>query len=279
MKTSSNGIDINVVQAGTGDTALVFLHFWGGSSGTWSQVIDKLQDSYRCVALDARGQGWSDAPPGGYGAQDHADDVLGVLESLHIESYLIVGHSMGGKTAQVIASRRPAGLRGIALIASSPPSPMAIGDEQRAQMKLAYSSREAVEWTLDNVLTGSALAPEARERAIQDALRISQAATAGWIDTGTREDFSLEVAAIEVPVVIVAGRLDRVDPVAVVQQHIVAHYPAAPLHLIADKGHLLPLEAPDAVAAILREFAGKTAGAMHSRPTRSQEITYSNAPP
>lgn len=254
MKVSSNGIQVNVTQQGAGATTLVFLHHWGGSSLTWSPVMSQLAQTYRCIALDARGQGASDAPASGYSAVDLADDVLGVLAALRVDDYVVIGHSMGGKTAQVLASRRPAGLRGIALVASSPPSAMAIGDEQRAQMRQAYATPESVAWTLDNVLTGSPTSAAARAQAVTDSLRISQAATQGWIEIGTREDFSADVARIDVPVVIVAGELDRVDPIDVVRQHIVVHFADAPLHVLPAKGHLLPIEAPDEVAAIVRGF-------------------------
>ncbi|MDM0005441.1 alpha/beta hydrolase [Variovorax sp. J22G73] len=255
MKILANSVHLEVSQQGAGDMALVFLHYWGGSSRTWAPVVSRLSDTFRCVALDGRGQGSSEAPTEGYSAVDLADDVLAAVEQLGIGDYILVGHSMGGKTAQVAASRRPIGLRGIAMVASSPPSPMQIDDVQRAQMTKAYANREAVEWTLDNVLTGSPLSREAREQAIEDALRLSPQASLGWIDTGTREDFSHRVAAIDVPVVIVAGELDRVDPVAVVRDHIAVRYPQAAVHLIPNRGHLLPVEAPREVADILRTFA------------------------
>lgn len=255
MKVLANGIRIEVAKEGAGNPTLVFLHFWGGSSRTWSPVIAQLSGNLRCVALDGRGQGGSDAPASGYSTVDLADDVLAVIDELGIDNYILVGHSMGGKTAQVVASRRPAGLRGLALIASSPPSPMQLGDEQRAQMRQAYAGREAVEGALDHMLLGSALSPALREQAIADALRISPQAMHGWIDTGTREDFSADVARIDVPVVIVAGEMDRVDPVAVVREHIVPHFKGAALHVLAGRGHLLPIEAADEVAGILRDFA------------------------
>ena len=107
---------------------VMFLHFWGGSSREWSSVIDGLSPRFHCVALDARGSGASDAPTSGYGIADLADDVEGVIAALKLKSYVLVGHSMGGKTAQLLASRRPQGLRGLALVASSPPTPMATSE-------------------------------------------------------------------------------------------------------------------------------------------------------
>ena len=59
-----------------------------------------------------------------YRIADLAADAEGVIETLGLQRYVLVGHSMGGKFAQLIASRRPRGLEGLVLVAPSPPSPM-----------------------------------------------------------------------------------------------------------------------------------------------------------
>ena len=255
MKVNTNGTSLNIADSGHGDTTLVFLHHWGGSSRTWSEVTAALSDRFRCVAIDARGAGDSDAPATGYTTSDHADDALGVIATLKLERYILVGHSMGGKAAQLLASRRPKGLLGVVLVASSPPSPMAIGDEQRAQMKGAYSSATSVNWSLDNVLVGSPISSKVREQLVIDALRLSPPAVAGWIDVGGREDISFDVDKIAVPVAIMAGTIDHVDTPEIVQSKIVPHYPTASVHMLAGKGHLLPVEAPAEIVQVVSEFA------------------------
>ena len=66
MKISSYGIQLNVNDTGAGDIALISQHHWGGSSLTWKEVVVRLRDRFRCVAIDARGAGDSDAPAAGY---------------------------------------------------------------------------------------------------------------------------------------------------------------------------------------------------------------------
>jgi pimeloyl-ACP methyl ester carboxylesterase len=46
MKVTVKGVNLNVAQAGSGEHALVFLHFWGGSSREWSSVIDGLSPRF-----------------------------------------------------------------------------------------------------------------------------------------------------------------------------------------------------------------------------------------
>jgi pimeloyl-ACP methyl ester carboxylesterase len=188
--------------------------------------------------------------------------VLAVIRALDPARYILVGHSMGGKASQWLAAQRPSGLVGLALIASSPPSPMPIDESQREQMRKAYADRDAIEWSLDNVLVGSPIAETDREQLVADALRLSLPARQGWLDIGSREDFSSQVAAIEVPVLIVAGELDRVDPTALVKEHILPCYPSASVRFLVGKGHLLPVEAPVEVAELVGDFATAAARRM-----------------
>lgn len=123
MKIETNGTKIHVRQQGGGELALVFLHYYGGSSRTWDAVAAKLSARYRIVAIDHRGWGESDAPAHGYGLADLSADAEGVIKALGLQRYILVGHSMGGKVAQLMASRRPAGLEGLVLIAPSRPRP------------------------------------------------------------------------------------------------------------------------------------------------------------
>ena len=77
-----NGVRIHAREQGTGEPALVFLHYWGGSLRTWTSVVDELSKEYRTVAMDHRGWGDSEAPPTGYGISDLANDAQGVVDAL-----------------------------------------------------------------------------------------------------------------------------------------------------------------------------------------------------
>ncbi len=126
MNIASNGIRLHVARQGTGSTTLVFLHYWGGSSRTWRHVISHLDADFETVAIDQRGWGQSDRPSSGYALADLANDAQGVIDALRLDRYILVGHSMGGKVSQLLASRRAPGLVGLVLVAPSPPSPLAL---------------------------------------------------------------------------------------------------------------------------------------------------------
>ena len=69
------------------------------------------------MAYNARGWGKSDKTLAGYKLADLADEALSLVKALGIRQYVLVGHSMGGKVAQLAASRRPEGLSGLILVA------------------------------------------------------------------------------------------------------------------------------------------------------------------
>ncbi|OBR46251.1 alpha/beta fold hydrolase [Paraburkholderia tropica] len=255
MDIETNGTRIHVAQRGNGEMALVFLHYYGGSSRTWDRVASELSARYRIVATDHRGWGASAAPSDGYGIAELAADAEGVIDTLGLQRYILVGHSMGGKLAQLIASRRPAGLEGLVLVAPSPPSPMLLSKEERATLTGAYQSRESVEFVIDHVLTARKLDASCREQIIEDSLKAAPQAKAAWPNVAMREDISAAVGSIDVPTIVVTGELDQVDRFSTLQAELLPHIPHATTHFVSDAGHLLPLETPVEVATIIGRFA------------------------
>ncbi|ASL46167.1 2-(acetamidomethylene)succinate hydrolase [Burkholderia sp. AD24] len=260
MEIRSNGTRIHVSQRGSGELALVFLHYYGGSSRTRDAVANALSDRYRIVATDHRGWGDSAAPDEGYRVADLAADAEGVIEALALQRYVLIGHSMGGKVAQLIASRRPRGLEGLVLVAPSPPSPMLLSDEQRATLTGAYQSRESVEFVIDHVLTAKPLDAACREQVIGDSLKAAPQAKAGWPNVAMREDITEAMASIDAPAIVISGELDQVDRVATLQAELLPRIPHAALYVLPGVGHLSPLEAPAGVARLIARFVAAIEG-------------------
>ncbi|GLU32465.1 alpha/beta hydrolase [Trinickia caryophylli] len=254
MQIRTRGTTIHVETQGSGNPALVFLHYWGGSSRTWDGVARELRADHEIVAIDHRGWGESGVPDEGYGIADMANDAQDVIEALGLRRYVLVGHSMGGKVAQLLASRRPTGLEGLVLVAPSPPSAMALPDEQRKAMAGAYDSRESICWVLDHVLTAQRLSNESREQVIADSLRGARKAKEAWPNAAMLEDITADVGFVDVPVQVIAGELDQVDRVETLQKELLSRMAGARLHVLPGIGHLSPLEAPSAVAALIGEF-------------------------
>ena len=249
-----NNTNINVIETGSGLPALVMLHYFGGSAKEWAQVMNKLADSYRCVAIDMRGHGDSDAPPAGYSVASMAHDVLGVVESLNLTDYILVGHSMSGKVALYVASMQPAGLRSLVLVAPSPPLPEPIPEADRQDMLNTHGKRTAAEKTADTI-TVKPLPASVMEQIVADNLRTANVAWRAWLTEGSREDISAQMATVNVPVAILAGMADKALPPDVQPAMTLPYLPRATFDTVTDAGHLLPYEVPDVLANFIRQRA------------------------
>lgn len=273
MMIEANGIELHVEQRGAGGPALVFLHYWGGSSRTWQHVVDALSPDYRTVAIDQRGWGKSASPPAGYALSDLADDALALVDALHLESYLLVGHSMGGKVAQLAASRRPRGLRGLVLVAPAPPTPLALPLDARQGMVHAYDSRESIVATVQQVLAPGGLSDGDLDTVIADSLAGALQAKSAWPLATSQEDITADVPKIDVPVIVISGEHDRVDPPEVLLRELLPRIPQAKLVVLPGVGHLLPLEAPTELTNVIKAFVlAQTKGGFFALPEAQREV-------
>ncbi|PZS02525.1 MAG: alpha/beta hydrolase [Candidatus Chloroheliales bacterium] len=243
MKTELNGVTYNIYQQGSGDPALVFLHYFGGSSRAWAAVIAPLAKEFRCIAPDLRGFGDSAAPPSGYSVRDYVADVVALVDTLELMHYVVVGHSMGGKFALAFAARQPRGLTSLVLLAPSPPTPEPMDDRERQRLLDGFGKPAATAETLRKI-TAQPLPAPLREQFIEDNLRSSKAAWDAWLEHGSREDVSDQMSGVNVPVVALSGTKDRAIPTDVVEREVVQWIKATRLTTLPDVGHLLPLEAP-----------------------------------
>jgi pimeloyl-ACP methyl ester carboxylesterase len=107
------------------------------------------------------------------------------------------------------------------------------------------------------MLTHGGLTPELRRQVVEDSLRGGDEARLEWPRQGLVQDVSADISAIEVPVLVLAGSHDKVDPPSVLADHLLPLIPTATLTVLKDTGHLSPLEVPDQVAAHIGAFVAQ----------------------
>lgn len=162
---------------------------------------------------------------------------------------------MGGKVAQLVAGRNYIpGLKGMVLIAPAPPTPLVLPEDMRLQQVMAYETRDAAEFVVRNVLTASKIDEQDVKNLVDDMMRGNEFAKKAWPEYGMGEDVREKAKKISVPVVIVAGELDRVETVERVKGEVLPNIKRAEMVVIEGVGHLLPIEAPSKVAQAVTEL-------------------------
>jgi pimeloyl-ACP methyl ester carboxylesterase len=245
--------EIYAEEEGEGSPTLVFIHYWGGSRRTWSEVMARLSKRFRCIAVDLRGWGKSDRGADNYSLFAQADDIEGVIGALTVKDFVLVGHSMGGKIAQILAGRRPAGLRAVVLVAPAPPTPLRVPDAQKQSMLASYTTPEGIGDAL-KIIAQRPLTIAQRLQVTEDSLGGAEAAKVEWVSQGMPLDISKEVSSINVPVCVIAGSADQVEKEVALREAILPLIPQAKFKTIEGVGHLSPLEAPAEVAEAISAF-------------------------
>lgn len=112
-----DGVRLAYTEAGTGPGVLL-LHGMACDRTQMDGQLAHLADRYRCVSLDLRGHGDSDAPATGYRTDDLVDDIVHVMGALDLAPSVVIGHSRGGSLALALASTHPDLVRAIVLLDS-----------------------------------------------------------------------------------------------------------------------------------------------------------------
>ena len=97
-----------------GAEPLVLLHALGECAADWDGVAAAFAQRRRVYAPDLRGHGRSDWP-GGYSVEQMEADVLGFLDALRLDRVDLIGHSMGGLVAYLLAGDHPERVRRLIL--------------------------------------------------------------------------------------------------------------------------------------------------------------------
>jgi pimeloyl-ACP methyl ester carboxylesterase len=125
---------------------LLLLHGLAGHAGEWAATAAWLRPIYRVIALEQRGHGRSTRRPQDCSCPAFVDDAAFALEHLAAEPAVVLGQSLGGKVAFLLAARRPELVRGLVVAEADPePDPQAFASvtEWLSSWPVPFSDREA----------------------------------------------------------------------------------------------------------------------------------------
>jgi len=260
---------LQFTEAGQGGRPVMLVHGFTADAEEVAGVLGPLADhGWHAVAPDLRGHGRSHRPtdPDAYSFELMAADVLGLADDRGWDRFALVGHSMGGAVAQVIALDHPERLTGLVLASTFHGPVPGIG------MELVELGRWVVR---ESGMTGLAEAMAARRddspesiaafERLQEAVpgyveqsraRLEATSPDMWMALAPRfvdqPDRLERLARLDVPTAVIVGELDATmgDDC----RRLADAIPGATLAVITDAGHVPQLEQPEAWWAALSEF-------------------------
>lgn len=245
---------------------LVFLAGWTLDADMWNYQTALLAAAgLRCIAYDRRGHGRSSDPGGGYDYDTLADDLEAVLDALDLSGVTLVGHSFAsGEIVRYLSRHGARRVNGIALLApGATPYLLKTADNptgvdasllaaSREEMMASFpdwierraegyfspgTSRAVIRWTADSMLRAS----------FHAALELNR------VQTST--DFRRELAAIDVPALILHGDRDASAPLEVTGRPTAVALPRATLKVYEGGTHGMYFNLAARVNTDLRAFA------------------------
>jgi pimeloyl-ACP methyl ester carboxylesterase len=280
------GARIHYLERGTGPT-LLLIHGLGASMRVFTHsLLERLAGEFRVVLMERPGSGESTrAPRACARVRSQAATVSAFIDALGLERPLLVGHSLGGAVALAVALEHPEQVGGLALVAPLANVQGTVPPVFRRLIITSHALRKLTAWTVAtpaSILRG----PQVLDTLFGPDAVPPDYGTAGGGLLGLRpKSFcaaSEDLVALEgelpalvgryrelrVPVGILYGTGDRVLDHRLHGVEVATMIEGAELELI-EGGHMLPLTAPDVVAAFVRkvaerslsaEAAGQTAG-------------------
>ena len=101
------GVRTRVIESGTSEKVLIFLHGTGGHAEAYLKNIASHSEHFRVMAIDMVGHGYTDAPDISYDMQCYVDFLLNFLDGIGVEKAYISGESLGATVAAWFAIAHP----------------------------------------------------------------------------------------------------------------------------------------------------------------------------
>jgi pimeloyl-ACP methyl ester carboxylesterase len=231
-----------------GRPPVVLIHGAGASSAIWNMVLARVARDTRALAIDLPGHGPSetagtalDGTPG-LSLARYRDAVGELAGTLCLGASVLVGHSLGAQVAIEAALAWPDKVRALVLVASAPRLTV---DPDLARL-LRDDPPAALAWLADHALPPRAK-PAVRRGFLAAGLVAPPEVARADYDIVAATDLRDRVARIACPVTWIDGADDRMTPATEGRPGEILTVP--------DAGHLLPIEAPGAIADVVRGAA------------------------
>ena len=240
----------------------IFLHDYGSSSRIFNNVASKMPNF--CLAVDFKGWGRSDDTKDeqnrAYSITQMKNQILPLVSLLQGEHFILVGHGMGAKVAQLYATQQPPnnfiGLVLLSPVTLSPwrPPPLIMEKYKAAYTIKGVADNRKLDSFVKNTLASSPIPDADLRNLIEDGLKDTPLAKEAGLSYGMGENIITSgLGRVKVPVILRAGLDDKVVSLELMGEEIGGKLPMCLPFIVSGCGHLLPLEDAN-LPAILEKF-------------------------
>jgi N-formylmaleamate deformylase len=251
---ATNGIDIHYLRTGGNKPPVILLHGLMLNGACWKPLARALENDYDVIMPDARGHGNSSVPIHGYCYDNLAADVTNLIDTLELASPVLLGHSMGGMTAAVVANLQPQKLRGLILA-----DPTLLTPERQREVHesdVANQHRQILSRAKEDYLAEVSVRHNHRSREIIELFaqaRFQTSVHAFEILNPPNPDYKQLISKLNIPSLLIVG-----DVGSVVTTEMSAELAALNQQLevvqIAGAGHAVPYDQPERFLAVVQDF-------------------------
>jgi 3-oxoadipate enol-lactonase len=254
-QVNAGGVNLSFQSTGEGET-LVLLHEIGGTLKSWTAVMPVLAKRFRVLAYDQRGCGQSQKIHGEFTLDTHIADLRTLIAALGLRGPLhLAGVAIGSALAVRYAASFPRDVKSLVLACPA----LSVSEERKEYLakRAAVVAEEGMVAAVDGTLANSYPPEVQRDKAVYDEYRArfleNDPGSYAAINTAfARFDASPDLAVLRCPVLVLAGKHDRLRP----PEHArgVADRIRGVRYSEIDSGHLMPVQTPVEMAAAMMAF-------------------------
>lgn len=262
---------------GKNKPVLLFVHGLANYAPVWRYQLAELSKTYRCIAIDLPGNGFSSSGKYPYSTFFYAECVRLFAEAMHLQNIILIGHSMGGQIGLMLALRYPHLFDHLVLIAPAGIEIFSPAEQMMMQNLLSFGDfMYADESHLESTIRDSFEHQGKESRIIMDELKalLKNRSMQDWksmclssIRGMLSDSMNRFLHQMEAKTLLLFGEKDRMIPNRMLHPHDspkkiaqlgAALIPHCDMHLIPNAGHFVQIEKHAEVNLLIRNWIAQS---------------------
>lgn len=248
IRLQVNNITISYRDEGPDDApVIIFIHGFPFNKSMWCAQAEALKENYRVIAYDVRGHGNSDAGNEDFSIDLFTNDLISFMDKLELNKVILCGLSMGGYIALNAVEKHPHSFDALILSDTQCAADTPEGKEKRMKMIESIKKigvEQYADESIKNLFAPESFTTKEKEvAAVKEMILNTSAQTLckTLLALSERKETCKKLFAIEMPVLILVGKEDKITPPAAAQ-FLYENIPGSVLSIIEHAGHVSNLE-------------------------------------